>query len=206
MKMPKAESPATLRTETDNCVAYEPPLGKALMRVMRAIMFDDKPLPELDALPLAQLRLLMAIYHGGEATMKDYSERLRVSQSTLTQLAERLVRRGLVERYSDEADRRVVRLRMSGSGRELMDIGDRNHRETVASVWALLSENQRATTMDILGTLGQVAEAVREKQGRPVPHWPGFDRDEKTSDNGADPSASQPVMDILSRRVRGRTV
>jgi hypothetical protein len=138
--------------------------------------------------------------------MKDYSERLRVSQSTLTQLAERLVGRGLIERYPDEYDRRVVRLRASDSGRELLSVGDRKHRETVAEVWALLSETQRNTALDILETLGRVAEAVREKQGRPVPHWPGFDKDEQNHENGAEPSASQPVMDILSRRVRGRTL
>ena len=172
------------------------------MRVMRAIMFDDKPLPELDALPMAQLRLLMAVYYGGEFTMKDYSERLRVSQSTLTQLAERLVRRNLIERYPDDSDRRVVRLRMSEEGRHLMGIGDRKHRETVASVWDMLTQPQRATALDILEMIGQIAEVVREAQGRPVPHWPGFDKDETQHENGVEGSPSQPVMDILSRSPR----
>ncbi len=65
----------------------EPPLGHALFRVMRTLVFDDKPVPELDALPLAQLRLLMSVYYGPNSTMKDFSERLNVSQSTVTQLA-----------------------------------------------------------------------------------------------------------------------
>src|SRR5579871_3593024 len=81
----------------------DPPLGRAFFRVMRAVMFDDPPLPELDALPLAQLRLLWTIHFQADATMKDYSERLGVSQSTVTQLADRLVRRGLVERQADPA-------------------------------------------------------------------------------------------------------
>jgi DNA-binding MarR family transcriptional regulator len=197
MKKPRAESLAPVRPDAqDKCA--EPPLGKAIVRVMRAIMFDDKPQPELDALPMAQLRLMMTVYYGGEATMKDYSERLLVSQSTLTQLAERLVRRGLIERYPDEADRRVVRLRISDAGRELMSIGDKKHRQTVAAVWDRLSEAQRAAAMDILETLGQIAEDEREKQGRPVPHWPGFDKDKIHKANGAEPSASQPVMDILA--------
>src|SRR5882672_5253483 len=83
----------------------EPPLEHALFRVMRALVFDDRPVPELDALPLAQLRLLMSVYYGPNSTMKDFSERLNVSQSTVTQLAERLVKRGLVVRRMDANDR-----------------------------------------------------------------------------------------------------
>lgn len=206
MKTPKAESPSRVRPEPCHASADKPPLGKALLRVMRAMMFEDKPQPELDALPLAQLRLLMSVYHGGEATMKEYSERLRVTQSTLTQLAERLVRRGLIARYPDESDRRVVRLRMSEAGRELMHIGDRNHRQMVTSVWDALTPVERETALEILETIGRIAEEAREKQGRPVPHWPGFDTEVGKNEDGIELSTTQPVMDILSRRVRGRTL
>src|ERR1051326_4791352 len=75
----------------------QPPLGRALFRVMRAMVFDDRPAAELDALPLAQLRLLWVVHFCQDATMKDFSERLGVSQSTVTQLADRLVKRNLVD-------------------------------------------------------------------------------------------------------------
>lgn len=183
-------------------LAHEPPLGKALFRVMRAMVFDDTPLPELDALPMAQLRLLWSVQHGAGSTMKDYSERLRVTQSTVTQLAERLVRRGLVERFHDETDRRIVRLRLSADGRVLLERADRTRRETMHGVWTELSALGQDQIMSCLETLAHTAEMVRLKQGRPVIPWPGFDADEGVPEHNGD--SAQPVVDILSRRVRGQ--
>src|SRR4051794_357960 len=91
----------------------EPILGAALFRVLRAMVFEQRPLPELNALPMAQLRLLWAVrFHPG-STMKDLSERLGVSQSSVTELANRLVRRNLIARLPDPEDRRVIRLSTS---------------------------------------------------------------------------------------------
>jgi DNA-binding MarR family transcriptional regulator len=122
----------------------EPPLGHALFRVMRALVFDDRPVPELDALPLGQLRLLMSVYYGPNSTMKDFSERLNVSQSTVTQLAERLVKRGLVVRVMDATDRRVIRLHTSVHGQDLIGQADSTRRATLRKVWfALVPEEQQ---------------------------------------------------------------
>src|SRR5258708_4896152 len=123
---------------SEKCSA-ELPLGRALFRVMSAIMFDDRPAAELDALPLAQLRLLWAVHYSHEANMKDFSERLCVSQSTVTQLADRLVTRGLVDRLADASDRRVVRLRISKAGQELLGEADRERKRTLQAVWEALS-------------------------------------------------------------------
>src|SRR5947209_1862858 len=79
----------------------ELPLGRALFRVSRALFFEEKPVPELIALPMAQLLLLWTVRFSPDATMKDCSERLSVSQSTVTQLADQLVKRGFVERLAD---------------------------------------------------------------------------------------------------------
>ena len=183
--------------------AQEPPLGKALFRVMRAIVFDEKPLSELDALPMAQMRLLWPVHYCPGSTMKDYSERLRVSQSTLTQLADSLVRRSLIERYHDETDRRIVRLQLSEKGQVLMDAANRRREETLRGVWAELSELEQEQIMSSLETLARVGENVRLKLGRPVTPLPGFELDEGKTENSNE--SAQPVMDILSRRVRGNS-
>lgn len=184
-------------------VLPEPALGKALFRVMRAILHDDKPPPELDALPLAQLRLLWSVLHETGATMKEYSERLRVTRSTVTQLAERLVRRGLIERFHDTTDRRIVRLRLSPAGRRLMNAADRTRRETLQGVWEELSGPERERVLASLHILARTAETVRQRQGRPVTPWPGCDIEDSAVKDRTEPA--QPLMDILSRRVRGNT-
>jgi DNA-binding MarR family transcriptional regulator len=189
-------------TPTDEA---EPPIGRAFHRVMRAIIFDDPPDPELDALPLAQLRLLWTVHYAPDATMKDFSERLGVSQSTVTQLAERLVRRGLIDRKADAADRRVVRLHVSDIGSQLLMEASGRQQETFRNVWARIDSAHRTVVLHGLELLGDAAEAFRAEQG---PLSPPLSLSAEPHDEMS-PSAvetGQPVLDLMARRIRGKSL
>ncbi len=195
--MPQDKSP---QIPPKNAESEKTPIGDMFFRVMRAMMFDEEPIAVLDALPLAQMRLLWTVRHQSEATMKDLSERLNVSQSTVTQLAERLVKRGLAERIADPTDRRVVRLRLSPLGRDVCGIaearGDARHR----AIWDRLNTTQRDAVMQGLQTLAEMAERLRYEAGDlryATPEPPPLVREETTGDNSAS------VVDLMARRVRG---
>ncbi len=65
---------------------------------------------------MAQGRVLMVVGHGSGCTMSELASRLGIGVSAATGLVDRLVERGVLERESDPADRRVVRVRMSPAG------------------------------------------------------------------------------------------
>jgi len=67
-------------------------------------------------LTMPQVRVLFILAEEGDQTTGDLAERLNVSPPTMTGIADRLVRQGLIERTSDPADRRVVRLTLSPEG------------------------------------------------------------------------------------------
>jgi DNA-binding MarR family transcriptional regulator len=181
----------------------EPPIGRVFHRVMRAVMFDDPPDPELDSLPLAQLRLLWTVFYRTDATMKDFSECLGVSQSTVTQLADRLVRRGLVERKTDPSDRRVVRLHVSKIGGQLLDEATERQHETFREIWAHIMAEERHVALRGLEILADAAETVRSEQGRNVYQLSRHTEPQsRVSTPGGEPS--QPVVDLMARRVRGK--
>ncbi|MCW3099091.1 MAG: Transcriptional regulator [Chthonomonadaceae bacterium] len=181
----------------------EPPLEHALFRVMRALVFDDRPVPELDGLPLAQLRLLMSVYYGPNSTMKDFSERLNVSQSTVTQLAERLVKRGLVDRMMDAHDRRVIRLHTSVRGQSLVGQADAARKATLRKVWFALAPSEQRRLEKALTLLGECGEKIRAEEGRPVPPLPdAFSGQNDHRATHEDPQ-TKPV-DLMTRRIRGR--
>jgi DNA-binding MarR family transcriptional regulator len=186
------------------CGQNDPPLRHALLRILRATMFDRVPLPEMDALPLAQLRLLWAVFATPHATMKDYSERLGVSQSTVTQLADRLVRRGLLERHADATDRRVVRLQNSAEGTRVLNRDVADHQRVMQDIWEALSSQDQATVMQGLEILGKAADAVRVAQGRPLAPWPEKPPLSEEEMMTTEASQPQPVLDLMTRRVRGR--
>ena len=203
----KSEASAKPQAPAQNSVEYGgggmPPIGFALLRVNRALVFTRDLRPELSALPMAQLRLLWTVRHMSDATMKDFSERLEVSQSTVTQLADHLIRRKFVERYADENDRRVVRLHLSEFGKGVLEIAEKDGRDRMNAVWETLSELEREKVMTGLELLGSAAEEMLKKSGHslpPLPFSPNAKRD-STSDEDA---ASQPVLDLMTRRVRGQ--
>lgn len=67
----------------------------------------------------SQAAVLFAFKHQSTITVGEMAERMGVSNGAATQMVEILVRRGLVGRQSDDADRRVIRLTLTEDGREL---------------------------------------------------------------------------------------
>jgi DNA-binding MarR family transcriptional regulator len=198
-----ASRPAAAEIRASELPEEEHPMGLALFRVMRALVFNRTPRPEMDSLPLAQLRLFWAVSHCPEATMTDLSERLGVSQSTVTQLADRLVNRGMIVRQDDANDRRIVRLRLSEAGQKLLEQDKQEDRRRIQRVWDALSEPERAAVMQGLETLGRVAEQVQAAQELPSACSLG---PPELPEEEARPVAetAQPVLDLLRRPVRGR--
>ncbi len=183
----------------------EVPIRLPFFRLMRAIMFEPNPHEEIEMLPLAQLRLLWAVYHAHEAPMKDFSERLQVSQSTVTQVADKLVKRGFIERIADPADRRVVRLKMTSKGHSLLSENDAARDAFLRSVWEALSSSEREAVVTGMETLASRCEKAREAAGHPLIGWGEPPRPVEAGEEAAEAnSPSQPVVDLMSRRVRGR--
>ena len=181
------------------------PIRSAFFRMMRAVMFEPHPIDDMDTLPLAQLRLMWTVFRSHEATMKDISELLQVSQSTVTQAADKLVRRGLIERVADPLDRRVVRLKMTGKGQEILSASDAERNVFFQAVWEGMTPAERTLVSEGMEMLVSHAEKTREAAGHHLPNWgmppPRPEEGEKPSEMS---SQSQPVVDLMSRRIRGR--
>jgi DNA-binding MarR family transcriptional regulator len=69
----------------------------------------------------SQLSALSVLAYRGEMTLGELAAIERVAPPSMTRIAARLADRGLVERRSDSADRRVARVVISAAGRELIN-------------------------------------------------------------------------------------
>jgi DNA-binding MarR family transcriptional regulator len=92
----------------------------ALRRIIRATDLQSKQLFKTAGLTIPQVVVLQSIRDMGEVTTGQVSERVNLSQSTVTSILDRLESRGLVERYRSVADRRVVHLRLTKQGRTVL--------------------------------------------------------------------------------------
>ncbi|HVT13731.1 MAG TPA: MarR family transcriptional regulator [Fimbriimonadaceae bacterium] len=94
-------------------------LESLLPLVMTALFRPDEGDP-LRHHSVGQVRLLRALLKGSR-TATDLSTSLGLSPSSLTQMAGRMIRAGLVKKELDEQDRRVRQLSLTQAGRELME-------------------------------------------------------------------------------------
>ena len=91
-------------------------IAGALPQVMGTLMSRHPLRTGAFDVTMAQGRVLMVVGHGPGCTMGELASRLGIGVSAATGLVDRLVERGVLERDSDPADRRVVRVRMSPAG------------------------------------------------------------------------------------------
>jgi DNA-binding MarR family transcriptional regulator len=70
---------------------------------------------------MTQLRVMHLIRFKCEPSTGELAEELRVRPATLTGLADRLEQKGLIRRWPDTSDRRVVRVGLTDEGAVLLD-------------------------------------------------------------------------------------
>ena len=93
-------------------------LNALLSKVMRRLNKLETGDPVIE-LPVAQMRVCLVLLDKSR-TMSCLSKELGISLSAVTQLADRLEKAELVERYVDDDDLRVKRMRLSVRGEEIM--------------------------------------------------------------------------------------
>lgn len=92
----------------------------AVRRILQAADLRSKRLARETGLTAPQLAILQAIAELGEVTTGRISADVSLSQATVTVILDRLVERGLVERYRSPEDRRIVHSRLTPAGTQAL--------------------------------------------------------------------------------------
>jgi DNA-binding MarR family transcriptional regulator len=141
----------------------EAALGAAdvLMRVAARSVMEVE-----DVVTSPQLRVLVLIATHGPRTPGDVAADLGIHASNATRLSEKLVRAGLVERQGDAADRRYVRLHLTGAGRSLVERVIDHRRQAIAEVLAAMPTPSRAAAARAFDAFARAAGAAPADDGR----------------------------------------
>lgn len=99
----------------------------------RATTSLDHELRDRAGMSLDQYDVLYQLRTAGEPVrMSELADRLLVSRPTASRVVDRLVDHGLVRRWHDQADRRVVRLALTAEGRRAQSRAARIHVDGIA--------------------------------------------------------------------------
>jgi DNA-binding MarR family transcriptional regulator len=113
-----------------------------------------------------QLILLAVLDAAGESTMTALTEKMGTTMGAVTNLADRLVHADLVEREHDTEDRRVVKVRLTDKGRELVRQATYETTQYLARFFGQVPEKDRKAFIAIYRTMGEQmnADALAEKK------------------------------------------
>lgn len=92
----------------------------ALRRILRASELYGRDLKRAAGVTAVQFRVLQIIGETGQATAKEISRRMHVTQATVTSLVDKLVRDGMVLREQSMQDRRQTNIHLTPKGRKTL--------------------------------------------------------------------------------------
>ena len=119
---------------------------------------------------LPQFRLLVVLGRHEETKLVTLAAQLAVNPSTAVRMVERLIAAGLVDREVNPANRREVLLRLTESGRQIVDEVTARRRAEIAAIVAAMPPEQRSGLVTALRAF---------------------------TDAGSEPSAGEPSRDAI---------
>jgi len=114
-------------------------------------------------LSMPQFGLLMQMHHKGACGMSAVSERFDITPAAASQLVDKLVQGGLIQRVEDPNDRRAKLLNLTDKGRELIQQGIHERYRWVDELGSRLSAEERDQVSEALNIMTRVAQQLEEE-------------------------------------------
>ncbi|MAY63949.1 MAG: MarR family transcriptional regulator [Rhizobiales bacterium] len=131
------------------------------LTLTRALQGLDLKPPHLD--------ILANVYRYPGISQQDLANKLLVGRSNLSMLIPQLEQRGLIERRTDEDDRRVLRLTLTGKGETLTE-------DALAIQTEVIDRSMAASSVDECNLVGDVMWRMVEQMTAGDPQDSGADR------------------------------
>lgn len=124
-------------------------LSHTFHRLLRSHMVDFR---KLGVNPL-QLHAMVIILENDGLTMREFADHLHITSPSATSFIDRLVKLTWVVRKTDPANRKLVRLSVTASGKKTVERALREQRMAMRGIFSLLSVSDRRDFARILETL-----------------------------------------------------
>jgi DNA-binding MarR family transcriptional regulator len=142
-----------------------------IRELFKFLQFRDRDSMTACGLSVAQCYTVDAIGMQGQLTLNELAETLYITPSTASRTVDELVRRGLVERRQDSADRRAIRLSLTPPGQAL-DEALRRH--LIRRQMTILEQLDPRSRRGVLKALQQLFVAIKDPSCCAVPfEWQG---------------------------------
>jgi len=114
-------------------------------------------------LSMPQFSILMQLHHRGSFGMSQISEKFDITAAAASQLTEKLVQGGYIERAEDPNDRRAKSIQLTPKGKELVEAGMTERYRWMEELTSKLTAEQRLKVAESLNVLTEAAVRLEEK-------------------------------------------
>jgi len=115
-------------------------------------------------LSMPQFSILMQVHHRGNCAIGDISERFDITSAAASQLVDKLVQAGYLERAEDPSDRRAKVLNLTDKGHSFVGQGIHERHRWLDELVKNLSAEEKAKVSEALTILTEAAQRLEEKQ------------------------------------------
>lgn len=106
----------------------------------------------------SEIAVLLMLHFRGEMTMSALASELGAPLSTMTSLAQRLVRKGLIVRYPSDKDQRIILVQLTEEGMQIVSQARAIIEKVFARVQAALSANELKQFLSLAVKIGKAVQ------------------------------------------------
>ncbi len=117
-------------------------------------------------LAMTHINILMQLFHRGPTSIMAIRSTMEGSKASATQLVDKLVSMGLVERFEDPVDRRVKNLSLTNSGRDLIEKSINAQKKWMEDLAASFDDSQQKYLAECLR---QITDKSLEQENKIIP-------------------------------------
>ena len=104
-------------------------------------------------LSMMQIQTLIFIHKNENTSMSHIAEYFRIELPSATSLVSKLCEQKLIHRVDDPADRRLVRITLTGEGKTLLERAQRERKKKIEKLLSYLSFHEKSELLTILHAL-----------------------------------------------------
>jgi DNA-binding MarR family transcriptional regulator len=123
-------------------------------------MRDSARFVKTSGFSMPQFFLLMQVHRRAHCGISDLSEHLEITNAATSQLVDKLVQAGLLERAEDPHDRRAKQVSLTPAGEEMVEKAIAERSRWVDDLADVLSVEEKAKIADALETMTQAVKKM----------------------------------------------
>ena len=131
----------------------------AIRKIIQAIDLNSRSLVKRVGLTGPQLVILQEVGNSGEVSVGEVARAISLSQGTVTDIVERMEKRGLVARRRSDYDRRRVLVHATQSGKQLLEKAPPLMQESFVEQFNALQDWEQAMILSSLQRLVSIMDA-----------------------------------------------